>query len=342
MGMEVGVVELVRTGWIAGTLPILIASLPLSCLNSFHDIVLGFAKRGKILQSSSSKRFTVPQKFFCHFYVLAVVWTTLLLATTWTYAYKMVPLNSDPFLYSTFANRITGGSHILSWRKSPSIPIGYRYSVWRSVFLLLLMEVQVVKRLIETIFVFKYSSTARMHIFGYLTGLFFYTAAPLSLCCNHIPEVYNYSVNGLAEFIVKGKKYTMQDLDFNWLEFTSSLLKLGWLQWIGAAIFFWGWIHQRRCHDILGSLREDSEQSDEYVIPHGDWFKFVSSPHYLAEIVIYAGLVVASGGADLTIWLLFGFVVSNLVFAAAETHRWYLQKFRSYPRNRRAIIPFLY
>lgn len=55
MGMEVGVVELVRTGWIAGTLPILIASLPLSCLNSFHDIVLGFAKRGKILQSSSSK-----------------------------------------------------------------------------------------------------------------------------------------------------------------------------------------------------------------------------------------------------------------------------------------------
>jgi hypothetical protein len=24
---------------------------------------------------------------------------------------------------------------------------------------------------------------------------------------------------------------------------------------------------------------------DEYVIPHGDWFEIVSSPHYLAEIV---------------------------------------------------------
>jgi hypothetical protein len=24
---------------------------------------------------------------------------------------------------------------------------------------------------------------------------------------------------------------------------------------------------------------------DEYVIPHGDWFEIVSTPHYLAEIV---------------------------------------------------------
>ncbi|XP_050364498.1 polyprenol reductase 2-like [Argentina anserina] len=341
MMMEVGLVELLRTGWIAGTLPILIACLPFSWLNSFHDLVLAFAKRGKIMQSSS-KRFTVPQKFFCHFYVLAVVWTTLLLVTTWTYAYRMVPLNADPFLYPAFANHFTGGSHIISWRKSPSIPVGYRYSVWRSVLLLLLMEVQVVRRLIETSYVFKYSSTARMHIIGYLTGLFFYTAVPLSLCCNIFPEVYNFSVNGVAEFIVKGNKNTLQDLDFDVFEFNSSLLKLGWFQWIGAAVFFWGWNHQQRCHDILGSLREDSEQSDEYVIPHGDWFKFVSSPHYLAEIVIYAGLVVASGWADLTIWLLFGFVVSNLVLAAAETHRWYLQKFKSYPRNRHAIIPFLY
>lgn len=96
-----------------------------------------------------------------------------------------------------------------------------------------------------------------------------------------------------------------------------------------------------------GSLREHAEQIDEYVIPHGDWFEIVSCPHYLAEIVIslslslslsllhkhktilvtmlrlandlnsclqmmkviYAGLLVASGGTDITIWLLFAFVV---------------------------------
>uniref|UniRef100_A0A6N2MUV2 3-oxo-5-alpha-steroid 4-dehydrogenase C-terminal domain-containing protein n=1 Tax=Salix viminalis TaxID=40686 RepID=A0A6N2MUV2_SALVM len=89
-----------------------------------------------------------------------------------------------------------------------------------------------------------------------------------------------------------------------------------------------------------GSLREHVGKVDEYVIPCGDWFEIVSSPHYLAEIVIYAGIVFASGG-DLTIWLLFGFVVSNLIFAAAETHKWYLQKFDNYPSNRVAIIPFI-
>ncbi|BFG41391.1 hypothetical protein CerSpe_276650 [Prunus speciosa] len=331
--MEVGLVGLLRTAWIAAILPILIASVPSSRLSLFHGAVLEFAKRGKIMKTSSQK-FTVPQKFFCHFYLVAVVWTTLLLVTTWMYAYKTVPL-----VYPTFAGHLTGGSHIFSWHKSHSIPISYRYGVWRSVFLLLLMEVQVLRRLFETIYVFNYSSSARMHIFGYLTGLFFYTAAPLSLCCNNALEVYKFSLNAVAEFIVKGKT-TVQHMEFDWLEFVSSLLKLRWLQWTGAVIFFWGWIHQRNCHAILGSLREHRGQNDEYVIPHGDWFEVVSSPHYLAEIVIYAGLVVASGGTDPTIWLLFGFVVSNLVFAAAETHRWYLKKFKNYPSNRLAIIPF--
>lgn len=36
-----------------------------------------------------------------------------------------------------------------------------------------------------------------------------------------------------------------------------------------------------------GSLREHTEQADEYAIPHGDWFEIVSCPHYLAEIVMF-------------------------------------------------------
>lgn len=35
-----------------------------------------------------------------------------------------------------------------------------------------------------------------------------------------------------------------------------------------------------------GSLREH-KGADEYVIPHGDWFEYVSCPHYLAEIVCF-------------------------------------------------------
>ncbi|KAG6761603.1 hypothetical protein POTOM_034831 [Populus tomentosa] len=379
--MELGLVELLRAAWIAGTLPILIASLPCSWLGSFHGLVLGFARRGKIMQSSSHRKFTVPQRFFSHFYVVAVAWTTLLLLGTSIYAYRMTPIVSEPFFYSDLGSYLAGRSNIFSFHRSRLMSLENRYRVWLSVFLLLLMEVQVSRRLFETAYVFKYSASARMHIFGYLTGLFFYTAAPLTLCCTCAPEVLKFGINEVSEFILKGTS-SMQNIEFYWWDFVNPLLKLGWCQWIGAVIFLWGWIHQHRCHAILvsghcnvklpkgslwklddfqcnevillyvcrteftsililGSLREHVGKADEYVIPRGDWFEIVSSPHYLAEIVIYAGMVFASGGADLTIWLVFGFVVSNLVFAAAETHRWYLQKFDNYPSNRVAIIPFL-
>ncbi|TXG64675.1 hypothetical protein EZV62_011669 [Acer yangbiense] len=319
--MEVWLVGLVRAAWIAATLPILIASIPSSRLRFVHEALMGFSKRGKTMQSSSYK-FTVPQRFFCHFYVLAVVWTTLLLSMTWMYAYKMAPLVSDPSLvYSTLASHLTGGSHMFSFHKARLTPVEHRYMIWRSVFLLLLMEVQLMRRLLETFSVFSYSPSARMHIFGYLAGIFFYILAPLSLCCNLAPEVFKFAAEQVAEFIVKGKQQ-MAAFEFEWWEVVSPLIKLGWLPWIGAAIFLWGWIHQHRCHVILGSLREHPKQINEYVI--------------------YAGLLVASGGADLTIWLLFFFVVANLAFAAADTHRWYLQKFDNYPSNRRAIIPFVY
>lgn len=336
--MELGIAALLRAAWICGTLPILIALIPSSRLNSYKELLLGFAKRGKILQTSSHK-YTVPQRFFCHFYVVAVVWTTLLIVATWFYAYRMAPSISEPLVYSTIASHLTGGSHIFSLHRSRSAT-EYRYMAWRSLFLLLLMEAQVLRRLFETIYVFKYSPSARMHIFGYLTGLFFYTAAPLSLCCTNAPEVFKFAANRVLEFIVKGKD-RMKVTEFDLRGLVNPLIGLKWYAWIGAAIFFWGWIHQHRCHVILGSLRENTEVED-YVIPHGDWFDLVSSPHYLAEIVIYAGLVVASGGGDLTIWLLLAFVVANLVFAAAETQRWYLRKFDNYPSDRSAVIPYVY
>ncbi|KAL2477026.1 Polyprenol reductase 2 [Forsythia ovata] len=332
-------VTLLRTAWISGILPILLACIPSPKLDAFHDLLLGVAKRGKIMHSSSRK-FTVPQRFFIHFYILAVIWTSILLATTWHYAYKITPAVSEPSLYSSIASHLTGSSNVFPLHKSDPSSIEQKYRVWQSVFMLLLMEAQVLRRLLETIYVFKYSPSARMHIFGYLTGLFFYTAAPLSLCCKYASEVFKFVADLVVEFVIKGKD-RMQVTEFDWWGHVNPLLHLRWYMWIGGAVFLWGWIHQYRCHAILGSLREN-EQDDDYSIPHGDWFQYVSSPHYLAEIVIYAGVVIASGCSDVTIWLLFGFVVTNLAFAATETHKWYLQKFDNYPRDRSAIVPFVY
>ncbi|CAA2940387.1 polyprenol reductase 2 [Olea europaea subsp. europaea] len=333
-------VTLLRTAWIAGTLPILLACIPSPKLDAFHNLLLGFAKRGKTMHSSSRK-FTVPQKYFIHFYILAVIWTSILLATTWHYAYRITPAVSEPSLYSSIANHLTGSSYVFSLHKSHSSSRDHKYCVWQSVFMLVLMEVQVVPRLFESLYVFKYSPSARMHILGYLTGLFFYTAAPLSLCGKYAPEIFKFVADLVAEFVIKGKD-RMQVAEFDWWGHLYPLLHLRWYIWIGGAIFLWGWIHQRRCHTILGSLRENEEKDEDYSIPNGDWFKYISSPHYLAEIVIYAGIVIASGCSDVTIWLLFVFAVANLAFAAKETHNWYLQKFDNYPKDRTAIFPFIY
>ncbi|CAN6229261.1 unnamed protein product [Urochloa humidicola] len=306
--------------WVAAILPIAAAALPIPAAvggRLLHQLLCTFASRGKTARaatsSSSKARFTVPQKFFLHFYVVGVVVTTTLLLAIWFYAYmKMTPLVPEPSSYSTIASHLVGSSNSFSL---------------------------VLRRLYETEHVFHYSPSARMHIMGYLTGLFYYVAAPLSLASSCLPEAIEYLRYQIAEFIVKGRA-RMPDLVIDPSHLLKPLLKLGWSQWIGAVIFIWGSLHQSRCHAILGSLREHKD-SDEYVIPCGDWFSRVSCPHYLAELVIYLGMLIASGGSDVPVWFLYLFVITNLSFAAVQTHKWYLQKFEDYPRSRYAIIPFV-
>jgi 3-oxo-5-alpha-steroid 4-dehydrogenase 3 / polyprenol reductase len=113
------------------------------------------------------QKFTVPQRFFLHFYVVASIWTTFLLVATWIYAYRMAPLVAEPLSYSTLTSFLTGGLTI----RHGSDKLREGYVAWQAVFLLLLMEAQVLRRLFETIHVFNYSPSARMHIIGYITGL---------------------------------------------------------------------------------------------------------------------------------------------------------------------------
>jgi len=80
----------------------------------------------------------------------------------------MVPLVAEPFPFSTITSYLTGGGSAI---RTGSSKLKQSYVAWQAVFLLLLMEVQCLRRLYETIYVFNYSPSARMHILGYLTGL---------------------------------------------------------------------------------------------------------------------------------------------------------------------------
>ena len=95
----------------------------------------------------------------------------MLLMGTWYFAYNVAPLSAESLSYSAASSHLTGGSYVFSLHKSRFTSAEDRFNVWKSVFLLLLMEVHVLRRLYETFLVFNYCSSARMHIFGYLTGL---------------------------------------------------------------------------------------------------------------------------------------------------------------------------
>jgi 3-oxo-5-alpha-steroid 4-dehydrogenase 3 / polyprenol reductase len=82
--------------------------------------------------------------------------------------------------------------------------------------------------------------------------------------------------------------------------------------------------------------------SFDHVIPRGDWFEFVSCPHYFAEILIYLSFLMIGGLAHVTLLSLVLFVVTNQLVSGHLTHSWYRNHFgSSYPAARKAVIPFV-
>ena len=77
-----------------------------------------------------------------------------------------------------------------------------------------------------------------------------------------------------------------------------------------------------------------------YRVPQGGLFRFVTSPSYLTELGAWAGFMLFTWSFA----SVFIFVVSaaNLVPRAWSTHAWYRARFPDYPKERRALIPFVW
>ena len=92
-----------------------------------------------------------------------------------------------------------------------------------------------------------------------------------------------------------------------------------------------------QAHKIFANLKKRSG----YSVPSGDWFEYVSCPHYLAEIIIYGCFSGILGFKHQTGMFVFVWVLVNQVIAALMSHFWYQEKFENYPKGRKAIIPFV-
>ncbi len=107
---------------------------------------------------------------------------------------------------------------------------------------------------------------------------------------------------------------------------------------VGCLLFAFGFWLNHDSDARLRNLRAPGETG--YKIPKGGGFRFVSSPHYLGEIIEWTGWVLATWGMPTLAFLMW--TVCNLAPRAHETHAWYLDKFPEYPKSRRRLIPFVW
>ena len=106
----------------------------------------------------------------------------------------------------------------------------------------------------------------------------------------------------------------------------------------GLSIFLLGFIINLHSDRIIRNLRKPGET--DYRIPYGGMFRWVSSPTYLGEITEWAGwavLTLAFPGLIFVFW-----TFANLAPRALSHHKWYLETFPEYPKDRKALIPFIY
>jgi protein-S-isoprenylcysteine O-methyltransferase Ste14 len=107
---------------------------------------------------------------------------------------------------------------------------------------------------------------------------------------------------------------------------------------MGLALFLAGYVINRQADRELRRLRQPGESG--YAIPYGGWYRWISCPNYLGEIVEWIGWAMATwslAGLAFAVW-----TVANLVPRARANHRWYRQHFADYPRGRKALLPGLW
>lgn len=237
-----------------------------------------FAYEGK---SSQLKIIEVPKSWFRHFYVFASV-------------------------YSALALIITCGIYFLSWQLSPwlvklldllaSSNRQARVSAVSSLLALFLLMIQVSRRFYETWFVSVYSNT-RMNLSHYAVGFIHYFGSVTAILAESPGFIDDKGLTAVFQF----KDITLGNI-------------------YGTLLFLWAFYHQYKAAVLLANLRKNENGTIvtlQHRVPHGDWFEVVSSPHNLAEVLIYLALTFILWGS-MTWPFVFLWVLSNQVSFAVD------------------------
>ncbi|NXK46204.1 PORED reductase, partial [Chauna torquata] len=247
-------------------------------------------------------------RWFTHFYVVSVLWNGFLLIEL--FQLEFLGASLPPWiqrLHSAFGrdlqNQNTADSEHFS-----------------ALLVLLLLWLHSFRRLAECLCTSVFSSGV-IHIVQYCFGLGYYVAVGSTVLCQVPTNVRN------GKCLLK------------------SFMQICWYHAVGIVMYIWASLHQHRCLVILANLRKNKSGtviSLSHSIPFGDWFERVSCPHYFAELLIYVSMAITLGFHNVTWWFVVMYVLFNQALAAVLCHEFYQKTFTSYPKHRKAFIPFLF
>ncbi len=107
---------------------------------------------------------------------------------------------------------------------------------------------------------------------------------------------------------------------------------------VGTVIFLIGMFINWQSDGILINLRKPGETG--YKIPQGGLFKYVSCPNLFGEIIEWLGFAILTWSLPGLVFVIWTF--ANVAPRAISHHKWYLSKFTDYPKQRKAIFPFVW
>ncbi|XP_066253784.1 polyprenol reductase [Euwallacea similis] len=263
---------------------------------------------GKFGAKSQSKLFVqVPKSWFKHFYICAFIeFTYLLWLVTTVYLFHMKVPSHITYLLDFLC-----GTERITFVPKHKVFIAS-----------CLMTIQVYRRLYESLKISVFGNSSKLNLTHYVTGHIHYLGVVLAILCE-APSFVNSS-STIAEAPMNLLSTTLSDK-------------------IAVLIFFLAWKHQFICTKILANLRKDKNGNiinNEYKLPKGDWFDYLTSPHQTTEIVMYCCIAWILWSNT---WFFVGaWVFTNQIETILLSHWWYQEKFEDFPKTRKALIPFLY
>ncbi|KAJ6819205.1 very-long-chain enoyl-CoA reductase-like isoform X1 [Iris pallida] len=167
------------------------------------------------------------------------------------------------------------------------------------------LAVHFFKRLFEVLFIHQYSG--RM------------------LLGSAIPITFSYTVSTVSMIYAQYLSRDMAEPAVN-------------LEYAGIVLFLIGIAGNFYHHYLLSKLRQKGDKG--YKIPRGGLFELVLCPHYLFEIIGFYGVAMIAQ----TIYSV-SFALGTtfyLVGRSAATRKWYLSKFENFPREVKALVPYIF